>query len=179
MTESIKFILASSLLAIGLAGCNGQPAPSEPETSGLPETMGPPNTVDSHAGHAHPSEGPHHGGLIELGNEEYHAELLHDEATGTVTIYILDSTAKKQVPIEATEIMINAKHDGQPEQFKLTATPDASDPEGKSSKFISSDKELAMHLDEEGASPALVITINGKSYRGQIKHDHDHAGHSH
>ena len=26
----------------------------------------------------HPTEGPHGGHLIELGNEEYHAELLHD-----------------------------------------------------------------------------------------------------
>lgn len=168
-----RFTLASSLLSIGLMGCADEPTPSGPETSG------PPDTVDSHAGHAHPSEGPHHGGLIELGNEEYHAELLHDETTGTVTIYILDGTAKTQVPIEATEIMINAKHDGKPEQFSLTATPDSSDPAGKSSKFVSNDKELAMHLDEEGAEPRLVLTINGKSYRGLIEHDHDHAGHDH
>lgn len=34
-------------------------------------------TEDPHAGHAHPSHGPHGGDLIELGNEEYHAELVH------------------------------------------------------------------------------------------------------
>ncbi len=32
---------------------------------------------DPHAGHAHPTHGPHGGDLIELGNEEYHAELVH------------------------------------------------------------------------------------------------------
>ncbi len=50
----------------------------------------PPATVDVHS---HPTEGPHHGTLIELGKEEYHAELVHDDKM--VTIYILDSAAKK------------------------------------------------------------------------------------
>lgn len=157
-------------LVIITAGCTGDSASTGPETSP------PPDTVDTHAGHdhAHPSEGPHHGDLIELGNEEYHAELLHDDETGKVTIYVLDGAAKTQVPIDATEITINAKHDGTPEQFSLTAAPDTSDPAGKSSRFVSEDKELAAHLDEEGADPRLVLTINGKSYRGEITHSHDH-----
>jgi len=154
-------------------GCGG-----EASTSG-PETGSPPATLDDHAGHDHPSEGPHHGALIELGNEEYHAELVHDEDAGTVTIYILDGAAKTQLPIDATEVTINAKHDGKPEQFKLPASPDARDPQGKSSRFVSNDAELAHHLDEEGAEPRLVLSINGKSYRGTITHDHDHEGHDH
>ncbi len=140
--------------------------------------MPPPPTVDAHAGHAHPTEGPHHGDLIELGNEEYHGELLHDAQS--VTIYILNGAADKQVPIDATEVTINTKHDGQPEQFKLAAKPDASDPQGQSSCFVSNNPKLAGHIDEDGAEPRLVVTINGKSYRGEIRHDHaghDHAGH--
>lgn len=158
------------MLVMAAAGCSGESASNGPETSA------PPDTVDSHEGHnhAHPSEGPHHGDLIELGNEEYHAELLHDEEAGTVTIYVLDGAAMAQVPIDATEIAINAKHDGTPEQFPLAASPDANDPEGKSSRFVSDDKELAAHLDEDGADPRLVLTINGKSYRGEITHSHDH-----
>ena len=147
-----------------LVGCGGKSSTSGPETSP------PPATVD---GHAHPTEGPHHGGLIELGNEEYHAELVHDDEAGTVTIYILDGAATTQVPIDATEITINVKHDGTPEQFSLAASPDANDPQGKSSRFLSSDAELAHHLDEEGAEPRLVLSINGKSYRGTIAHEHD------
>lgn len=154
-------------VAFGLAGCTGQPVGNEPAST---ETA---DSHDDHA-HAHPSEGPHHGELIELGNEEYHAELVHDEAAGTVTIYVLDATAVKQVPIEATEITINAKHDGTPQQFKLAASPDGSDPEGKSSRFVSNDHVLAELLHEEGADPRLVLTINGKSYRGEITHDHAH-----
>lgn len=174
-TVSISLSLSFALMAMIVAGCSSDNPPG-------PETAGPPNTMDSHddhAGHAHPSEGPHHGDLIELGNEEYHAEILHDEDAGTVTIYVLNGAANEQVPIDATEVTINAKHDGKPEQFTLTASPDTNDPQGKSSRFVSNDEELAHHLDEEGAEPRLVLTINGKSYRGTIAHDHDHEGHDH
>jgi len=159
--------------AMLLVGC------ADDSTTTGPNTSSSPATVDDHAEHAHPSEGPHHGGLIELGNEEYHAELVHDEDAGSVTIYILDGAATTQVPIDAKEITINAKHDGKPEQFSLSASPDANDPQGKSSRFVSNDEELAHHLDEEGAEPRLVLSINGKSYRGTIAHDHDHEGHDH
>lgn len=127
---------------------------------------------------AHPSEGPHHGGLIELGNEEYHAELVHDDAAGSVTIYILDSAAKQAVPIDAAELKINLSHDGNAEQFALTASPDTNDPAGKSSRFTSTDAELAEELDHEGAAQ-LVVTINGKQFRGDIVHDDDHEEHDH
>lgn len=163
------FTLALAATTFGFAGCN--------DASTTVETAPPPATVDGqddHAGHAHPSEGPHQGSLIELGNEEYHAELVHDEATGSVTIYVLNAAATSQVPIDATEIMINLKHDGKPKQFKLAAAADAGDPQGKSSRFVSTDVELGKHLDEEAADPKLVLTINGKSFRGAITHDHDH-----
>lgn len=174
--NSIPTAMATSpdIIAIHLAGCTSQTSTSRPETTP------PPPTDDAHAGHAHPAEGPHLGDLIELGNEEYHAELLHDE--NSVTIYILNGAADKQVPIAAAEIIINAKHDGQPEQFKLVASPDTSDSPGQASRFVSNDPELAGHIDEDGADPRLVLGIGGKSYRGEIKHDHaghDHAGHNH
>ena len=174
LINHLTLALAVMIVMI-VAGCSN-------DSSTGPETGSPPNTMDSHddhAGHARPTEGPHHGDLIELGNEEYHAEILHDEDAGTVTIYVLDGAATKQIPIDATEVTINAKHDGKPEQFTLAASPDANDPQGKSSRFVSNDEELAHHLDEEGAEPRLVLSINGKSYRGTISHDHDHEGHDH
>ena len=172
--------LSLTLATLALVGCVDKTA-TRPEAAGPRATVDGQNQHDGHdhASHAHAAEGPHHGELIELGNEEYHAEILHDEELGTVTIYVLNAAATEQVPIEATHVTINAKHDGKPEQFELAASPDTSDPEGKSSRFVSSDAELAQHLDEEGAEPRLVITINGKSYRGAISHDHDHAGHDH
>lgn len=168
------FTLALVSITFGLIGC--EDVETTVETSPPPATV---DTHDDHEGHAHPSEGPHHGGLIELGNEEYHAELVHDESTGAVTIYVLNSAATDQIPIELAEITINVKHNGKPEQFRLAASPDASDPQGKSSRFVSTDAELGEHLDEKGADPKLVLTINGKSFRGTIAHDRDHEGHDH
>ena len=116
-TRYLSTLCVPALLV--LAGCGSEPAATDSGTVDTP----PPATVDTHA---HPSEGPHHGDLVELGNEEYHAEVVHDE--GSVTIYILDGHVENAVPIDAAEITINLKHDGQPEQFTLAASPDAGDP---------------------------------------------------
>jgi hypothetical protein len=131
-------------------------------------------TVDKKEGTAggHPTKGPHGGGLIELGNEEYHAEMIHDDAAGTVTFYVLDGSATKQVPIDATEVVVNLKHDGKPEQFKIPAASDTTDPAGKSSRFVSKDKELAEDLDAKNNDAELVLTIGTKQFRGKLKHEH-------
>ncbi len=130
--------------------------------------------ADHHAKDAHPEEGPHHGMLIELGNEEYHAELVHDEEAGRVTVYLLDSAAKKPVPIDAQDMAINVSHEGKPEQFQLAAQPEQGDPEGKSSRFVSKDPELIKHLDEENTKARLAVKIDGKSFNGEFSHEHDH-----
>ncbi|MBX3422958.1 MAG: hypothetical protein KF752_15495 [Pirellulaceae bacterium] len=135
-------------------------------------------TSSSSGGHTHdhPSHGPHHGDLIELGNEEFHAELVHDDHT--VTIYILDGTAKNSVAIDAPEVVINLTLNGQPAQFKLAANPDSADPEGKSSRFVIASTDLIGSLERSFARPKLAVIINGTAYRGDIKHHHDH-GHEH
>ncbi len=171
-----KLIMKLGVTGIALlVGCDKGGTPSQ--TSKAPPTSismdaPPPSTVEVHD---HPSEGPHHGTLVELGKEEFHAEVVHDDKS--VSIYILDGKGRISVPIDAREVVINLLHEGKPEQFKLTATPDAGDPNGKSSRFVSNDAELAGHIDDETAAPKLSITINGKSYRGVISHDH--AGHDH
>ncbi len=117
--------------------------------------------------------------LVELGDGAYHAEVLHDEDAGTITIYVLNGAATAQLPIESTEITVNVKHDGQPRQYHLAAEPDSGDPAGKSSRFVSSQGELTEHLHETDAEPRLVLTIEGKSFRGIIAHDHDGGNHDH
>lgn len=179
MRRCFALLSTSLTVSLWLAGC-GSPQDKPVAT----EEGSPPPTVDTHDDHdhAHPTEGPHHGDLVELGSEEYHAEVVHNEAAGTVTVYILDSSAKTAVPIDAMEITFNVTHDGMPEQFKLAASPDAADPSGKSSRFSLTDKELGEHLDEEGATAKLVLTIDGKSYTGLVEHHHEHEhadGHKH
>jgi hypothetical protein len=147
--------------------------------------------------------------LIELGNEEYHAELVHPKVHDAdahphehgdeghkegghkeghaghdhagIVIYILDGSDKEAVAIEATDITLNLGHDGKPEQFKLVAMPTDTDPVGKSSRFASDDKDLLERFHEEEVDGTLVLKFNGKSYRGKVTHDHEHGheGHSH
>ena len=153
-------------------GCSNNSTESNSPDSTVVMDAPPPPTVDSHA---HPTEGPHHGTLIELGNEEYHAELVHDEQS--VTIYLLDGSATKATPIDAAEVTINLVHDDKPEQFKLAANPDANDPVGKSSRFILQSAELVEELEHDHGAEKLSVLIGGKAYRGEIHHDH--AGHDH
>ncbi|WP_442508178.1 hypothetical protein SH528x_007138 [Novipirellula sp. SH528] len=174
-----KFATLAAGLILFTTGCGDKAATTadtDTSVSGSDVTVDglPPATVDVHA---HPSEGPHHGSLVELGNEEFHAEVVHDAKS--VTVYILDSAAAKAVPIDAKEVTINLTHDGAPEQFKLAASPDAGDTDGKSSRFTLADAELVGHIDDEASAPKLSVTINGTPYRGEIKHDHDHEGHDH
>ena len=143
--------LTLSVLLVTLTGCGN---------SGTEQVEDPaPNGIGA-AAHNHPMEGPHGGPLIELGNEEYHGELIHDDDAGTVTIYILDSAATTTVPIDATEVTINLSHGGKAEQFIVAASPNTDDPEGKSSRFVSDDTNLATELDH-GHEAQLVVKING------------------
>ncbi len=151
-----------------LAGCSGEPAATDTPPS---------DTVESEHEHAHPTEGPHHGHLVELGDEEYHAEVVHDGES--VTVYMFDGHVENAAPIDAAEITINLTHDGRPEQFALTASPDVADPDGKSSRFVSTDAELAKHLDEEASKPQLSVIIGGQPFMGRIEHSHDEHDHGH
>ena len=167
----------AGLTAFWLAGCSESGSDPSSATGGSPVvTEGLPDAGE-HDEHAHLNEGPHHGDLVELGNEDFHAEVVHGEG-GSVSVYILDSAAKAAVPIDAMELTINITHDGHAEQFKLLADRDASDPEGKASHFSLKDEELAKDLDDHDAAAKLVVMIDGKSYSGKIEHDHD-ADHTH
>jgi len=124
-------------------------------------------------GHSHSTHGLHGGHLVELGDHEYHAEIVDDEKTGIVTVYIVDESGKKQVPVDATEIVINLTQNGTPAQFKLPAVPEDDDPQDESSRFQLQDKTLVQELHNESAQPRLSVTISGTSYTGKIEHHHE------
>ena len=117
---------------------------------------------DDHDDHEHES-GPHEGKLVELGDEEYHAEWLADKEKGTVTVYILDAKAETNVPIEAEEITINDSSDS----YTLKADALEGEPPGQSSRFVSMDKTLS-ELMSGHFHAKLVLKISGKSYSGDI-----------
>jgi hypothetical protein len=176
MRRWIPYTLAALAFIGFTVGCSNEAKPTTknktPATTPTPQKH-----VEEHT---HPSHGPHGGNLIELGDEEYHAEFVHDEKTCNVMLYILDSSAKNSVAIDATEIVINLKHDGKPEQHKLAAEPQAADSPGKSSRFTSRKNDDLCHaIDEDGADAKLHVTIAGKPFTGSIQHDHEGHDHQH
>ncbi len=160
-----NFLLAaafSATLAMPLVGCGDGNAKKD----AAPAAGG---------GHDHPTEGPHEGLLVELGDEEYHAEVCHDEEANKVTVYILDDKAKNAVPVAQQSVTINVVLGGTPSQFVLPAVPLDGESDGKSSRFELSDEKLCEALDAEGAEARLKVTIATKPYEGPIPaHDHDH-----
>jgi hypothetical protein len=147
-----------------LAGCGGSPPPPQPKPD---------------AGHAHPSHGPHEGQLIELGNEEYHAELVHDDASKTIIVYLLGPDAKTAATSPDAEITLNLVTGSEPLQVKLTAEKQDGDPEGEASKFTVVDEKALEALENPKTTGHLNVNIAGKAYRGKVElgahgHDHDH-----
>jgi hypothetical protein len=137
--------------------------------------------------HAHAEEGPHGGHIIELGNEDHHAELTHDETAHIVGVYFLGSDAKTATPIEAESVMINVSLDGEPSQYTLPAKPQDGEGDGKSSYYELQSEPLEVVVsgksEAKKSHARLNVTIGGKPYVGLIEtqphdHDHDH-GHAH
>ena len=180
-------LTVAAALGLSLAGCGSDSTeiPTE-KIEGSP----PPLAMDAdddhaghdhgaHAGHEHPTEGPHGGHLIELGTEEYHVDLLHDENTHTVTIHLLDGPAKQTVAVPLAEITLQLFQDGQFVKYALKAVQGPGDPAGAASQFEIVDAALCdalCHGDTTGGR--LQVTINGKPYTGTIEH-HEHGEHDH
>jgi hypothetical protein len=169
-------LVSLSAAVVATAGCND--SPQSAPASGSAEHDHDHESGHEHGEHAHPTEGPHHGMLVELGNEEFHAEVVHDDAAGALTIYLLDSTATNPVTSDVAEVTINVKLGDKPMQFKLAGKASEANGEGKYSEYSLASKELLDALHEEASVARLSLSINGQPYTGEISHD-DHAEHDH
>jgi hypothetical protein len=118
--------------------------------------------------------GPHGGHLVELGEEEYHAEVVFDPKAAKITIYLLDSSAKKPAPIDAKEIKLELTVAGQPKSFAAKAAADTGDPANKSSRFeVADNADIKANIkDEEDLKGSVTAAIGAKTYTGKIVHEH-------
>ena len=131
--------------------------------------------------HSHEAVGPHGGHLIELGDEAYHVEWTHDDASGTVTVYILDSEAKQEVPVAASSVSIDTKI-RDTKVHKLAAINATGDPP-QASRFQLKDPALieSLKMAGQGVEASIRVQIDGMQYTGNFKH-HEHGeehNHSH
>ena len=181
----ISRFVATLLVASVTLGCGSDPTEESPtQIEGSPPPLATDVGDNADAAHQHPTEGPHGGHLIELGNEEYHAEMLHDEKTHTVTVYLLDGPAKETVSISLAEITLQLFQDGEFVKYGLKAVPGQEDAAGSASRFEIVDASLCDALSHDGETRGrLQVTIDGKPFTGTIDHhgheDPGHEGHKH
>lgn len=137
-----------------------------------------PSATDEHEHH----HGPNAGELIELGDEEYHAELLQTPEGEVVTVFVLDKEAKNAVPTATDAVLIRMTLTDAPVEFRLTPNPKEGEPAGSSSRFESKEKELRDALAHPTAKRELEVKIGDKTYKGDFVyyephgHGHDHEG---
>jgi hypothetical protein len=166
--------IALLVVSVTLIGCNSESTETPTRIEGLPPALGDVLQGDDVAD-VHPTEGPHGGHLIELGDEEYHAELLHDEDSHTVTIHLLDGPAKKSVSVPLAEITLQLFQDGQFLKYSLKAVSQSGSPDAGASQFTVVDADLCEALcHEEELRGRLQVTIDGTPFTGTLDHDAGH-----
>lgn len=129
--------------------------------------------------HKHDQHGPHGGELIEVGNEEYHLEMVLEEKKNQLDVYVLDSKGESAVAIDAPSLALNLKIAGKPTQFKLKPVSQEKDKSGTASCFSFTSADLIKGLHHKNADARLSIKIAQKNYVLKIAHDHDHSAHAH
>lgn len=165
----------SAAFALVLAGCTSGDSEFTEVSHDEPEVA-----HDHHGDHGHGHHGPNGGEIVEVGNEEFHAEVVVDEESHQVDVYILGSDASTAKPIEASEISISFRHGDEVEEFKLAAAALDGEPEGQSSRFTLSSDELFDELHEHSEGATLSFSAGGETLSGTVTHSHDHDhGHAH
>ena len=176
-----KSALPLVLCAALFAGCGDQASVDGPaakrEVADAKKHSG--GTAHSHEHDCdHVEKGPHGGQVFELGGA-YHAELVHDEKSHRIRIYLLDAEAREPVAIEEQQLVINSMVEGKPAAFELKAAALAGESEGRSSHFESTDETLFHSVIEEHDSKSrLRVSIDGKQFVAEIVPcvEHDHEG---
>ena len=151
------------LAALIVAGCNN----SSNTSSQQPATP-----ADPHAGHDHSSLGPHGGHILELGEEDYHAEWRFNNDSGKVTVYLLDAEAKKAVTTTAEAIKVQVTHGDDVSDYELPAINQSDDDPPTTSEFELVDTVMLELLKGvgHGIDATLKVVIEDKEYSGPFGH---------
>jgi len=162
--------MLSGGLILGSIGCSGGKSDYK-KTTELKKAP----AAKEHA-HEHGAKGPHGGGLIELGEEEFHGEVVVDHDDHAVRVFLLGKDAKTAATTTAKEVTLTPKGK---DALKLTAKPQAGDGEGKTSQFELVDDKIVHELMDAGfIHGVLRVTIGDKPYTGDVDYhldgDHDH-----
>lgn len=173
MQRSTMAGLISASLVLSGFGCSGGKSDYK-KTSELSKA---PAAEKPHDHHEHSAKGPHGGGLIELGDDEYHAEVGLDHDAHAIWVYVLGKDAKTPAPIAAPELTLAPEGK---DALTLKAAPQDGDAEGKSSKFELVDN-AAVHgfLDAGLIHADLSVKIGDKVFKGHVDYHLEDEHHEH
>lgn len=163
-------------LTLGVAGCRPAATSSTDPNPAAP-SAGHDDHGDHGHSHGHHEAGPHGGHLVELGDEQLHAEWTHQDGSGEVVVYLLDSAAESDVAISAATISITTKIGETEKTYELAALARE---DGQSSRFAVTDPSLVEALKAVG--PGIEATIAVEYNEGVLVgtfERHEHAGHQH
>lgn len=117
MKTKLTFLAVLVLSAALLAGCSKKEADAH-------------GGAHDHVGHSHHEHKPPHGGTpVELGDHEYHLELVRDAEAGKLQAYVMDAHLEFFVRIAAPSFAVAAQAEGREET--LTFQPIANSATGE------------------------------------------------
>ena len=160
----------SSGLILGGIGCSGGSTDYK-KTTDLKKAPAVPHA------HEHGAKGPHGGSLVELGDEEFHGEVVLDHDAHTVRVFLMGKDAKTAAPTTATEVILAPEGK---DALTLKAVPQEGDGEGKSSRFELVDNDVVHALlDAKAIHGSLRVTIGDKPFSGKVDYHLDDMHHDH
>lgn len=112
--------------------------------------------------HAHEHRAPHHGALVELGQEAAHLELVLDAKAGVLTAYVLDGEAEQAVRTAAHRLLLTIHRPKLELELAAVANPLTGETVGDTSEFRVQSKHLEGVSRFEGVIPRL--TVRGVDY---------------
>ena len=155
--KRLRDLTLASLALLALAACGDKDAP-KPATPG-----GAPAATEGH-------EAPRHGGqVLEMGEEEGHVEMVHDEKAGAITLYVYGSGTDKPLHVAKPSLSVQAA--AGPVDVPLEAV-DSKDAGATAHTW----KATHAALKAEPIQGRIHVTIGGKQLQSEGL---EPAGHTH
>jgi len=172
-TQSLQVALCGVGLAL-FAGCSAQ---SDTRTFDDKDSA-----ASAEAEHAHEHEhehGPNGGHLLEVGEEQYHVEVVFDNDKRMLTAFILGPDAKTAYPIAGESIDFDMEIGDKEHEIPLAAKPLEGEKDGKSSRFVAEGKAIPESVKAESdLNGHFHLDIGDNHFHVDLSHG-DHAGHDH
>jgi phage baseplate assembly protein gpV len=111
---------------------------------------------------AHEHVAPHGGELLELGDEQGHVELVHDDEAGKITMYIYGSETSKPISVEKPSVTIQQK-DGT--AIELTMVAQDAKADGTAHTWVGEHAAVKV----EPLDGRVRLKIAGKQYQSPLE----------